>query len=294
MTNAPEPVRVVEHAILYSGGSMLVRPVGPDIDEIFPLADWIRAGRMNGGHVFTRVVEVIEDWREVEWCRVGKPLHSECITEVIEMPLVLDLCCGQGGAGKGYALAGFDVIGVDIDPQPRYPFSFIQADALDVLRDLAEWRAFDLIHASFPCQGFKRGTLWADKPDLVTPGRELLNASGVPWVIENVMDAPLDRNRSIVLCANAFGLRTYRHRRFEYSAGLALTAPPHLPHVKRAPNSRRRERWDAGDHASITGDIGTYIGPEAMGIDWMDGNGLSEAIPPAYTEWIGAQLIHRA
>jgi DNA (cytosine-5)-methyltransferase 1 len=119
----------------------------------------------------------------------------------------------------------------------------------------------------------------------------LLEASGKPWVIENVMGAPLDRNRSIVLCANTFGLRTYRHRRFEYSKHLGLVAPPHAPHVKRAPNRRRRERWLAGDHASITGDVGTYVGPEAMGIDWMTGNGLSEAIPPAYTRFVGAQIL---
>lgn len=204
---------------------------------------------------------------------------------------LLDLCCGQGGAARGYANAGFDVVGVDIARQPRFPYEFIRDDALAVLADRAFVAGFDAIHASFPCQGFKGGTLWSDKPDLVTPGRTALLASGLPWVIENVMEAPLDRVRSIVLCANTFGLRTYRHRRFEPAPGLVLTAPPHLPHVKRAPNKCRRERWLAGDHASITGDIGTYIGPEAMGIDWMDGNGLSEAIPPAYTEHVGRQLI---
>lgn len=207
-------------------------------------------------------------------------------------PRLFDLCCCQGGATYGYQRAGFYVVGVDIDPQPRYVGDeFIQADALEVLRDRAFVSTFDFIHASWPCQGFKKGTLWSDKPDLVTPGREAMNATGLPWVIENVMDAPLDRRRSIELCANAFGLRAYRHRLFEYSKHLDLVAPPHLPHVKRAPNKRRRERWLAGDHASITGDIGTYVGPEAMGIDWMSGNGLSEAIPPAYTAWVGAQVL---
>lgn len=216
-------------------------------------------------------------------------------------PRLLDLCCGAGGAAKGYADAGFEVVGVDIKAQPSYPYRFFPGDALDVLRTVIRdggiWRVgegmyrFDFIHASFPCQGFKRGTLWSNKPDLVTPGRELLAATGLPWVIENVMEAPLDRERSIVLCANTFGLRTYRHRRFEPSPGLELTAPAHLPHLKRAPNRRRRERWLAGDHASITGDVGTYVGPEAMGIDWMTGNELSEAIPPAYTEWVGRQVL---
>jgi len=207
---------------------------------------------------------------------------------------ILDICCCQGGAARGYRDAGFYVHGIDKDPQPRYAGNeFTQADALEGLRDDAFVSTFDAIHASFPCQAFLEGTLAPAQavPDLVTPGRPLLNATGLPWVMENVMSAPLDRERSIVLCANTFGLRTYRHRRFEYSEHLDLVAPAHLPHVKRAPNRQRRERWLAGDHASITGDIGTYIGPEAMGIDWMTGNGLSEAIPPAYTEWVGRQLM---
>lgn len=208
-------------------------------------------------------------------------------------PRLLDLCCGQGGASRGYADAGFDVVGVDLHPQPRYPYEFHHRDALDVLCDEDFLAGFDAFHASFPCQGFKLGTLRTTRPtsDLVTPGRELLNATGRPWVMENVLEAPLDPDRSVVLCANAFGLRTYRHRLFEPSKHLELVAPPHLPHLKRAPNKRRRERWLAGDHASITGDVGTYVGPEAMGIDWMTGNGLSEAIPPAYTRFIGEQLL---
>jgi DNA (cytosine-5)-methyltransferase 1 len=217
---------------------------------------------------------------------------------------ILDLCCCQGGAARGYQLAGFHVTGVDKDPQPRYAGDeFIQADAIEVLRAIVQsggiWRtgigllAFDAIHASFPCQAFLGGTLAPAQhvPDLVTPGRPLLEATGLPWVMENVMGAPLNRDRSIVLCANTFGLRTYRHRRFEFSRHLDLVAPEHLPHLKRAPNRARRERWLAGDHASITGDVGTYVGPEAMGIDWMTGNGLSEAIPPVYTEWVGRQLM---
>lgn len=206
---------------------------------------------------------------------------------------LLDIGCGQGGASAGYQQAGFRVIGCDIVPQPRYPHEFILADGLGLLRDTAFMSQFAAVHASWPCQFFKLGTLRTTREcaDLVTPGRAALNATGLPWVMENVMEAPLDPDRSIVLCANSFGLRTYRERRFEYSKHLELAAPPHLPHVKRAPNKRRRERWLAGDHASITGDIGTYMGPEAMGIDWMDGNGLSQAIPPAYTRHVGAQLL---
>lgn len=208
-------------------------------------------------------------------------------------PRLLDLCCCQGGAARGYQLAGFYVHGVDCDPQPRYAGDeFTQGDALAVLADLDFVGTFDLIHASFPCQAFLEGTLAPARhvPDLITPGRPLLEATGRPWVMENVMAAPLDHGQSIVLCANTFGLRTYRHRRIERSKDLDLVAPIHQRHIRRAPNSRRRERWMAGDHASITGDVGTYVGPEAMGIDWMTGNGLSEAIPPAYTLWIGMQL----
>lgn len=209
-------------------------------------------------------------------------------------PRLLDLCCCQGGAARGYAEAGFEVVGVDIDPQPRYPFEFIQADALDVLRDVDFLRTFHAIHASFPCQHYSPlGALSPHKtyPDLITPGRPLLMASGLPWVIENVMSAPLDKTRSIVLCGEMFGLRTIRHRRFEPSPGLTLTAPKHRKHSAPTATSRRRERWAQGWHVSITGDVGTYVGPEAMGIDWMTGNGLSEAIPPAYTRFIGEQLL---
>lgn len=208
-------------------------------------------------------------------------------------PRLLDLCCCQGGASRGYHDAGFDVTGVDIDPQPRYPFTFIQADALEVLSDRGFVSQFHAIHASFPCQAFLKGTLAPAKvvADLVTPGRSLLNATGIPWVMENVVSAPLDRDRSILLCGGMFGLRTYRHRRFETSAELRLTAPLHPKHEIRTAHKNRRAAWDAGLHASITGDIGTYAGPEAMGIDWMTGNGLSEAIPPAYSAHVGRQLI---
>lgn len=176
-------------------------------------------------------------------------------------PKLLDLCSGAGGASMGYHRAGFDV------------------------------STFAAAHASFPCQGFKKGTLWSDKPDLVTPGRELLLASGIPFVIENVMDAPLRRDRSIVLCADNMGLRTIRHRRFEYGGGLVLEQPPHVKHRARTAHTQRKKRWAEGWHASVTGDIGVYCGPEALGIDWMTGDELSEAIPPVYTEYVGRALL---
>lgn len=198
----------------------------------------------------------------------------------------------------GYHRAGFDVIvGVDVKAQPRYPFEFIQADGLEVLRDRAFVQSFDAVHASWPCQGFKKGTLWSDRPDLVTPGRELMLTYDTPWVIENVMECPL--RDPIVLCGSMFPgptgkpLRVYRHRKFEGSPELNLVAPPHPKHTVRTANSQRLKRWNEGWNASITGDVGTYVGPEGMGIDWMTGNELSEAIPPAYTAWVGRQILAR-
>lgn len=202
---------------------------------------------------------------------------------------LLDLFCCAGGAGQGYANAGFEVTGVDIDPQPNYRFPFILSDALAMEARLQE---FDVIHASPPCQSYTPlGALHPHKtyPDLVAPTREMLERSGKPYIIENVMTAPLLKDRSIVLCGGMFGLRTYRHRRFE--SNLPLIAPPHPPHVIRTATKQRKAKWAEGWHVSITGDVGTYLGPEAMGIDWMTGHELCEAIPPSYTEFLGRQVL---
>lgn len=204
----------------------------------------------------------------------------------MQRPRLLDLFCCAGGAGMGYAKAGFDVVGVDINPQPRYPFEFHQADAMTF--DLS---GFDAIHASPPCQAYTvlggREDL-SHYPDLVDAVRDRLQASGKPWIIENVPGAPL--RDPITLCGAMFGLRSYRHRLFESS--VPLTAPHHPRHAVRV-NRRgenRRQHWDSGGFITITGDVGVYCGPEAMGVDWMSGNELSQAIPPAYTEFLGWQL----
>lgn len=204
-------------------------------------------------------------------------------------PLLLDLFSGAGGAAVGYHRAGFDVVGVDIRPQPRYPFRHVVADAMDFPLD-----GYDAIHASPPCQAYTPlGALHPhiQYPDLVAATRARLEAWGGPWVIENVMSAPLLKPRAITLCGSYFGLRTYRHRRFEPSRDLTLRAPQHFAHLVRTATSRRRERWSQGWHVSITGDVGTYVGPEAMGIDWMTGNELCQAIPPAYTQFIGERIL---
>jgi DNA (cytosine-5)-methyltransferase 1 len=208
----------------------------------------------------------------------------------MKAPRLLDAFCGQGGAGYGYHLAGFEVVGVDIaDHSDRYPFEFHQGDALEFIRE--HGHEFDVIHGSPPCQRYTPlGALHphVEYPDLIDVTREAMVATGRPWVIENVMSAPLRKDQSIVLCGGMFGLRTYRHRRFE--SPMPLLAPGHPRHVIRTATKQRRARWDEGWHVSI-GDVGTYVGPEAMGIDWMTGNGLCEAIPPAYTRFIGEQLL---
>jgi DNA (cytosine-5)-methyltransferase 1 len=204
-------------------------------------------------------------------------------------PRLLDLFAGAGGAAMGYHRAGFDVTGVDINPQPRYPFEFHQADALTFPLD-----GFDAIHASPPCQDHSplksvaglHGTGW-----MLDATLERLAAQPAIWIVENVGSA---HNRAdFLLCGEMFGLRTIRHRRFTLDPrfeGL-LAIPPHPKHRARTSTKKRRACWDAGLNISVTGDIGSTIGGLALDIDWMNGNELSQAIPPAYTEYIGVQLI---
>lgn len=208
-------------------------------------------------------------------------------------PKLLDLFCCAGGAGMGYHRAGFDVVGVDIVPRPRYPFEFVQADVMTLDPD---WIAsFDAIHASPPCQAHSALKSMHNAkvhPDLVAPTRALLIASGLPWIMENVVGAPLEN--PIMLCGTMFGLGTgdaelRRHRLFEMSHPLALT--PQCTHRKLrvigvyGGHGRDRRR------VHNTQDFSVAQRAEAMGIDWMTGAELSQAIPPAYTEWLGRQLI---
>ena len=204
-------------------------------------------------------------------------------------PRLLDLFCGAGGCSVGYHRAGFDVTGVDINPQPNYPFEFHRADALTFPLD-----GFDVIHASPPCQDHSplrsragaHGTGW-----MLDATLDRLSDNSALWIVENVSAA---HNRAdIMLCGEMFGLRTVRHRRFTIDprfAGLLCT-PPHPRHKARTSTRKRRACWEAGMHISVTGDIGSTIGGLALGIEWMTGNELSQAIPPAYTEYIGLQLI---
>ena len=210
-------------------------------------------------------------------------------------PRLLDLFCGAGGCSVGYHRAGFDVVGVDHQPMPRYPFEFIKSDALEYLA--GHGKEFDAIHASPPCQAFSVATavhghaVRAKHPDLIAPCRDLLQETGYPWVIENVPGAPL-RPHCIMLCGMMFGLRVLRHRWFE--SNILLLSPPHPRHpVGMLTNSKRA--FDRGESrfVCVAGhNFSRSAGESAMRIDWMGSRReLSQAIPPAYTEFIGQQLI---
>jgi len=207
------------------------------------------------------------------------------------MPRLLDLFCGAGGSAVGYSRAGFDdIVGVDIVQQPRYPFRFVLGDALDYVA--AHGHEFDAIHASPPCQQYTplRAVHGREYPDMVAAVRAGLLESWRPWIIENVPGAPL--RYGVQLCGAMFALRVYRHRRFETS--WLVMQPEHPRHLVRAGGHKaqrqRKTHYEAGGFVTITGNVGSYCGP-AMGIDWMDGETLSQAIPPAYTEFIGRQLL---
>jgi DNA (cytosine-5)-methyltransferase 1 len=201
-------------------------------------------------------------------------------------PRLLDLFCCQGGAAKGYVDAGFDVVGVDITPQPRYPYPFHQRDALDFAR--IHGRHFDAIHASPPCQLYTNAQKINGNPhpDLIGPVRELLEELGLPYVIENVPGAPL--NDPVELCGAMFGLGTYRHRLFE--ANWPVEVPTHPAHEAKTTKMGRAPL--PGQMMHVVGNFsGVAQAKKAMGIDWMTRDGLREAIPPAYTEFIGRQLM---
>jgi DNA (cytosine-5)-methyltransferase 1 len=203
---------------------------------------------------------------------------------------VLDLFCGIGGAGKGYADAGHDVTGVDIVDQPDYPNEFIQGDALVYL--LNHGKEYDFVHASPPCQfhsALTKGTNFGKQyPDLIPQTRMLLR--GMDYVIENVAGATI--RKDFMLCGEMFGLSVLRHRFFE--TNLNLTAPEHPKHRGRVRGWRHGEYFD-GPYIAVYGKGGGKgTVPEwkdAMEIDWSDSRkGIAEAIPPAYTKFIGENI----
>lgn len=200
---------------------------------------------------------------------------------------LLDLFCGAGGAAVGYHRAGFEVIGVDIKPQPRYPFEFHKADALEFI--LTHGWEFDAIHASPPCQAYSRlkGLTTKAHPELIEATRNALRSLyRKPYVIENVIGAPLQP--AITLCGCSFNLQVYRERVFE--SNFALFSPGHRKHVAKCAKQGRPVQ--PGEFITVAGCFsGVKFARKAMGIDWMMRDELRQAIPPAYTEFIGRQLI---
>lgn len=205
---------------------------------------------------------------------------------------VLDICGGVGGAAEGYRRAGLEVTCVDIEPQPDNPFKTIQADLLDL--NPWELTGFDLIHISPPCQRdapITRGTnqhLRHTYPDLYGPAKKLAQDSGIPYVIENPASRP-----DVVLCGEMFSLKVIRHRKFELG-GWTADKPEHKAHRGRVAGMRHGV-WYEGPYFAVYGNGGgkgtVPQWQDAMGIHWTNNRkSIAEAIPPAYTEWVGTQF----
>jgi DNA (cytosine-5)-methyltransferase 1 len=207
--------------------------------------------------------------------------------------LALDLFCCAGGAAKGLTDSGWYVVGVDIEPQPNYPYAFIQADIRNI-----SFANFGLVWASPPCQRFsdlaKRNGNAEQWPDLIEPIRNKLIRSKCLYVIENVEGAPL--NATVMLCGTMFpGLRVLRHRMFE--ANFPIVQPPHGGHPKVHTFDKRKTHFGKTDEmidfVQVTGGGNSTLAAarDAMGIDWMSKGEINEAIPPAYAEYIGRAAL---
>lgn len=212
-------------------------------------------------------------------------------------PRLLDLYCCQGGGARGYWLNGFEILGVDKDPQPLYPYPFIQMDVFELLD--APWfdlSAFSGVHASPPCQfatryGNNRAHVRDDHPNLIPATREALEATGLPYVIENVEDAREHLLDPVQICGTGLGVRVRRHRLFETNWPLEGVACDHGRFTERIfPGSSNRP------NGRTVMNVGEYRVPletqrEVMQMPWSDLYGISQAIPPPYTKHIGAQLL---
>ncbi|MEV6357701.1 DNA methylase [Streptomyces hydrogenans] len=223
-----------------------------------------------------------------------------------DRPWLLDLFCCAGGAAMGYHRAGFKVVGVDIAHRPNYPFTFHRADALTFLAELiatGEIGRFSFVHSSPPCQagcaltvGTNRAMGWGGAHvDLVAPTRRLLEASGLPYVIEQP-NGRAEIRKDVTLCGEMFGLGVLRHRNFELG-GWSVTRPAHPKHRGRVRGWRHGEFFDGPYVAAYGKGGGKPSIPElqaAMGIDWTDVHEeLTEAIPPAFSQWLGTAFRAR-
>jgi DNA (cytosine-5)-methyltransferase 1 len=232
----------------------------------------------------------------------------------VSKPLLLDLFCGVGGCAVGYHRAGFEVVGVDIVRQPNYPFEFIATDAVTLLQRLVDggWVGrpggdqyslshFDAIHASPPCKRWtvarrvaasREDPLFEPHPDLLTPSRELLEATGLPYVIENVPGAPL--KDPVTICGSAFSLRVRRHRLFESNFPLEGIECRHAEQGSPVGVYGNGGAWTRTAPGGGGVKVAGAEAAAALGIDWTTHQPeLSQAIPPAYTEHIGRQMIAR-
>jgi DNA (cytosine-5)-methyltransferase 1 len=221
-------------------------------------------------------------------------------------PKALDLFCCAGSVSVGLHRAGFDVVGVDIEPMPEYPrrpgFTFVQADAFTFPLD-----GYDFIWASPMCQRYSSATRQSgtpeDHPDQIAPIRERLRASGKPYIIENVVGAPL--LNPIMLCGAMFDLGVVRHRLFECS--FLVLAPPHPKHKGSlltgeyvivagnggVPSWTYKKREAMGLPRFMPDEMKLETWQKAMGIDWMSRETLVQAIPPAYAEWLGKRALQQ-
>lgn len=230
----------------------------------------------------------------------GRVAAGGAVVEV--KPVLFDLCCKAGGTSKGYQQAGFYVVGVDLEPQPRYiGDEFIQMDALKLLKILIAggyvngWCLANIaaLGASPPCQGYSQLQRVTNKeyPKLIEDMRKALKATNKPYIIENVPGAPLEN--PVILCGSMFGLKVYRHRLFETNPYMLM--PSHIPHKDKTPSAGRG--LSPKGFICVTGNGGlkgvgfTKYARQAMGIEWMNRAELSQAIPPAYTRWIGERLL---
>ena len=229
-------------------------------------------------------------------------------------PLLLDLFCCQGGAATGYHRAGFDIIGVDVEPQPLYPFEFHQADAMGVLRSLSEedpfypsWlRPVSAVHASPPCQfattmsarwRVRGGTVADEHVNLLTPTLVILRRLGLPYVVENVMGAKRYMRPTLALHGGMFGLGVHRPRLFESSELILAPRAPMTDKPVGVYGDRPQVNYSTRLNGNMSGKRSEFRrarsveeARELMGMPWADWHGCAEAIPPAYTEFIGAQL----
>lgn len=214
-------------------------------------------------------------------------------------PRLLDLFSCAGGASMGYHRAGFDVLGVDIDPQPNYPFDHWVGDALEYVTECGH--LYDVIHASPPCQSYLNlGAVNRalgrdyDHADMIAATREVLIATGKPYVIENVEDASAELIAPVRVCGTGLRLPLRRHRLFESNLPIVGVDCQH----QRYAEPRYWTGWRPNGETRLSTVVQVYgngggrseWGP-AMGIDWMTPEEMCEAIPPAYTEWIGAEVL---